>query len=317
MKNPVSKAVYILAGSDEYLRQEHLARLLQQITNPSSQANQDTQQDTQTAPVSPPGVSIRWFDSSADLADVLDEVRTVALLGAQRVAIVKPADTFISKHAEALERYFQNPSSNGVIIFIVDSWPVKSSASKKTSQILTRLVKLINHVGEIIDCSAPKGAAVSRWVVRKLQKYGKTITPKAVNLLLQWTNAELLDLHNAIEKLLLYVADRDKITDADVSAIIVSGSEVKPFELCKAINSQDARKALDILSKLVLHRGDEFRTMGLIAWQIRNNLQHANSNPQVQSAIHAMRALLKTDLAMKTGLEPKSAMQLLLVNLCS
>jgi len=317
MKNPVSKAVYILAGSDEYLRKEHLARVLQQITNPSSQPNQDDQQDTQIGPVSPPGASIRWFDSSADLADVLDEVRTVALLGAQRVAIVKPADTFISKHAEALERYFQNPSSNGVIIFIVDSWPVKSSASKKTSQILTRLVKLINHIGEVIDCSAPKGAAVSRWVVRKLQKYGKTITPKAVNLLLQWTNAELLDLHNAIEKLLLYVADRDKITDADVSAIIVSGSEVKPFELCKAINSQDARKALDTLSKLVLHRGDEFRTMGLIAWQIRNNLQHANSNPQVQSAIHAMLALLQTDLAMKTGLEPKSAMQLLLVNLCS
>ena len=41
MKDPDSKAVYVLAGSDEYLRQEHLARLLQQITNPSSQSNQD------------------------------------------------------------------------------------------------------------------------------------------------------------------------------------------------------------------------------------------------------------------------------------
>jgi len=317
MKGPRHKVVYILAGADEYLRQEHLARLLQQITNPSTQSDQDIQQNTQTGLVGASEASIRWFDSSADLADVLDEVRTVALLGAQRVAIIKPADTFISKHAEALERYFQNPSSNGVIIFIVDSWPVKSSASKKTSQALTRLVKLIARFGEVINCSTPKRSAISRWLVQKLQEKGKSITPQAVNLLLQWTNAELLDLRNAIDKLILYVADRDKITDADVSAVIVSDSEVKPFDLCKAINYRDARTALNILSNLILHRGDEFRTMGLIAWQIRNNLQHANSNTQVQSAIHAMRDLLKTDLAMKTGIEAKSAMQLLLVNLCS
>jgi len=305
-KSP-TKPVYILAGTDDYLRKEHLASLIERLTG---------QRNTNQA-------YIRWYDSSADLAEVLDEVRTVPLLGPCRIVIVQQADAFIYKHAEALEKYLGQPSTSGVMIFIVDSWPPKSAgkgktkSSSKTSRVLSRLGKIVAKSGEVITCSTPSRTAISRWIIQKLEAEKKSISPDAVKLLLQWTGGELISLRNAIDKLILYTTDRNEITPTDVSDVIVSASQVEPFDLCRSINNRSVSQSLVLLSKLIVHRGDEFRTMGLIAWQIRRDLQHATEGRQFRRTVRAMRNLLKTDLAMKTGFEPKSAMQLLVVNLCT
>jgi DNA polymerase III delta subunit len=44
------------------------------------------------------------FDGSdAELAEVLDEVRTFSLLGGRRIVVVSGADPFVSRHRAALE----------------------------------------------------------------------------------------------------------------------------------------------------------------------------------------------------------------------
>ena len=89
------RAVYAVVGQDRFLRQEVLDAILRDLAG---------EMDT----LGP----MRVDGAEAQLAEVLDEVRTMSLLGARRVAIVDSADPFITANRQALERYCAAPSES-------------------------------------------------------------------------------------------------------------------------------------------------------------------------------------------------------------
>lgn len=312
------KCVYVLYGSDAFLRDETRRALVQRIIGDA---------DPQTA--------VTHFDATAELAEVLDELRTLPFLAPRRAVILSDADAFVTAHRGALEKYLDSPSSASSLILIVASWPTRA-----------RLYKMVNAIGEAIDCSAPDQRKLVPWIRKAAERRGKKIAPDAVELLLEWRGADLAALDGELEKLSLYVGERDSISADDVSALVTATAGPEAFALANAITRGRTGDALKALGGSLTRSGDEFRTLGMIAWHLRKALhvqRLIEGGAREEEACKSggvfyrgkrefldmlrrrplpvlrsdFRKLLAADLAMKTGTGATAAMQQLVVGLCS
>ncbi|MCK4601836.1 MAG: DNA polymerase III subunit delta [Phycisphaerae bacterium] len=313
MASKAIKPVYVLYGDDAYLLDQHRREIIARIIGQAD-----------------PQICVGTFEPTAELAEVLDELRTLPLLAERRVVIVRDADAFVTAHRQALEGYFEAPSKTGSLMLTVSSWPSN-----------TRLYKVVKKIGEAIDCSAAEGVDLLRWIREAASKRGKKIAPQAADLLAEWMGTDLAALDAEIEKLSLYVGGRQEIDVADISAIVTATAGPLAFALSNAITASDATAALEALDKMLIARGDEFKTLGMVAWHLRRALSAAQQiaadktpslrmPPQQRDAFLVMlkhrsvkklqadfRKMIRTDLAMKSGVKPVAALQELVVSLCS
>ncbi len=307
------KPVYVLHGGDAYLADEHRREITAAVIGDAD-----------------PQMCISSFDSDSELAEVLDALRTLPFLAERRLVILHDADAFVTAHREALEEYFASPSPTGVLMLMVSSWP-------KT----TRLYKLVDKIGEVCDCSAAQGADLVRWIHNAADRRNRKIAPQAAALLSDWIGADLAALDSEIEKLSLYVGRRQQIEVDDLAAVVTATAGPQAFALSNAITAGDVKAALKALDGMLTTRGEEFKTLGQVAWHLRRSLAAARQvaagqspslrmPPQQRNAFLAMlkrrpvskleadfRRMIQTDLAMKSGVKPKAAMQELVVALCS
>jgi DNA polymerase-3 subunit delta len=181
------KSVYALVGVDLFLQLEALGRILREA---------------------PPDVQRQDFDGeSAQLAEVLDELRILAMFGSWKLVVVRSADDFISTFREPLERYIARPAAGSTLVLRVSSLP--------SSQ---RIYKGIAAVGQIVDCNPPKPRDLPAWVVRRAKTaYGLSLADDAVRVLIDCLGSDLGRLDNELAKLALQ-------HDGPVGAAAVSAS---------------------------------------------------------------------------------------------
>jgi DNA polymerase-3 subunit delta len=313
MSDEPIKPIYVLHGSDAFLRDEHRKRVVQRIIGDA---------DPQTAMTS--------FDATAVLADVLDELRTLPFLAPRRAVLVSDADAFVSAYREQLEAYLKAPAGSSSLVLTVLSWPAN-----------TRIAKLVAKVGEVRDCSTPQGATLSTWIQKAAGKRGKKLSRPAADLLVQWRGEDLAALSSELEKLSLYVGDRRIISPDDVGALVTATAGPESFALTNAITAGDTAGALKALDESVTRRGEEFKVLGMLGWHLRRALSAGQQMaagsrvdlrmPQRQKREFLQmlrrrplsklrrdqRRLLAADLAMKTGSSPMGTLQELVVALCN
>ncbi len=318
MSDRETKPVYVLHGKDAFLqdamRKDIVARLV---------ADAD------------PQLCVATFDADVSLADVLDELRTLPFLAPYKVVIVRDADAFIAGNREALEAYLEKPARTASLVLLVSSFPSN-----------TRLYKAAKKVGEILECSISGGAELRRWVVASGKRRGKTLASDAAELLTEWVGEDLGLLDSEIEKLSLYVGERETITGDDVSKLVVASAGPVAFALTNALTMQDARAALGALDDMLTVRGEELKVLGMLAWHLRKVAAAKRLSPggkpspdvwkQLRIPYHQQgafagllrrrslrkvnqdfRRLIAADLAIKSGADPVAAMQVLVVELCS
>ena len=281
-----------------------------------------------------PQLCLSNFDSQVELSTVLDELRTLPFLAPHRLVVISEAESFISAHRDALEKYLDSPSSTGTLVLMVSTWN-KS----------TRLAKKLPKVGELVTCDPPEGKQLSKWIADQAKQRGKKIQPAAVDMLAVSIGSDLAWLTNEIEKLATYAADRSEITTQDITDIVCASAAPEAFALSNAITAGNVQKALDCLSSAMTTRGAEFALLGQLAWHLRRALQvqqqveqGANEFSAMKSARvfygqrefaamlkrrprkklqQDMRKLIAADLNMKSGAQSKSAMQQLIIELCT
>src|SRR5258707_6414390 len=89
------KSVCALVGSDAFLQLQKLAVILERTSADAQRVDVDGER--------------------ADLAEVLDEVRSFAMFGGGKVVVVQNADAFITRFREQLGEYLSHPSNNATL----------------------------------------------------------------------------------------------------------------------------------------------------------------------------------------------------------
>ncbi|HEV8377743.1 MAG TPA: DNA polymerase III subunit delta, partial [Tepidisphaeraceae bacterium] len=179
------KPVHALVGSDLFLQLEKLAELQRAAGKEAQRIDVDGE--------------------TAQLGEVLDELRSFAMFSASKFVVVRNADDLIKRYREQVEEYVQKPSAGSVLVLRVSSLPSNQ-----------RIYKYIVANGQVHDCEAPK--KLGEWIVNRAKSAHKlSIKPDAAALLLDLVGPDLGRLDNELAKLAIQtngVADAKAVSEA-------------------------------------------------------------------------------------------------------
>src|SRR5689334_21049188 len=151
MPNP--KPVYALVGEDSFLQLQKLAEVARLL--PADAAR------------------IEFDGERAELADVLDELRSFAMFGGGKLVVVRNGDEFITRYREQLEDYVADPSNSATLVLRVTSLPKNQ-----------RIYKAISKTGEVVTCEPPSQSQLPAWIQNRARTVHKiNLAADAVTLL--------------------------------------------------------------------------------------------------------------------------------------
>lgn len=234
----MAKPVYALVGGDAFLQLQKLREILGQLPADTQRIDADGER--------------------AELAQVLDEVRSFAMFGSGKAVVVANADEFVSRYREQLEDYVAHPSDSATLILRLQSLPSNQ-----------RIYKAIAKVGAIESCEPPKDLA--GWVVRHAAAaHEVTIAPEAARLLVDYVGSDLGRLDTELAKLALQ-CDAGKIGSEDVTCGVAFQRERQMWDMTNELACGRTSEALHKWRQLVaLDTSAEFRAVTWLGMWLEN-----------------------------------------------
>jgi DNA polymerase-3 subunit delta len=186
-------------------------------------------------------IDVLTFDGKAELADVLDELRSVGLMMQTKIVVVTDADEFVTAHREKLERYADDPAAESRLVIRPTKWNAQ-----------WRLHKAIEKVGAVAKTGDLTEAAAEKWLIdRAKTMHKRKLKAEAAALLVERIGATLGRLDGELAKVVASAGDRETIEADDVIAVVGRSSEADAWAIQSALLSGDATKAVGTLNDLI------------------------------------------------------------------
>jgi DNA polymerase III delta subunit len=226
-----AKPVYALVGSDAFLQLQKLAEILRLM--PADVQRVDVEGER------------------AELAEVLDELRSFAMFGGAKLVVVRDADDFISRFRTQLEDYCAAPSDSGTLVLRLTSLPKGQ-----------RIYKAIDRLGGVEACDPPKD--IARWAAERAKSaHGITLAPDAARMLAELIGDDLGRIDSELAKLAIDAeGSKAPVTLEQVTAGITFQREQEMWDLGNALAAGDAHEALRRWRHMIqLDPSTEFRAI--------------------------------------------------------
>ncbi|MFO0936970.1 MAG: DNA polymerase III subunit delta [Gemmataceae bacterium] len=255
--------IIVLSGDEEFLKKQC----------------KDTIRDNVLGDVDPEFALSTYNGDKLEFSTIRNELDTMPFLAPCRLVLIEPADKFVTEHRPLLERYAEKPSSIGVLVLDVKSFPET-----------TKLAKLIPEAAKI-SCKAPPEYKLPEWCMAWAKKrFAKTLDSDSANLLIERVGLHLGVLAAEIEKLATVVAERPKIEAADIEAFVGRSREGDVFRILDLIGSNQPREAITVLEQLLDEGEDPLAILGPMTYQLRKLAAVARLNSEGLSFLAALDA---------------------------
>lgn len=189
-------------------------------------------------------VDVVHFDGqTASSADILDECRSMNLMGAYKIVVVDDAELLLKKEGmrPIFERYAANPVGSATLVIRASTWhPGKFD-------------KLVEKVGRVIRCEPRKVPEAVAFCMRRAKEvYQCEIARNAATLIVERIGTDLGRLDGEIQRLAIMAATGSGRIDRDLVENEISLSrEEKAWIVQDAVLSghpgQGMAKVLDLL----------------------------------------------------------------------
>lgn len=204
------------------------------------------------------------FDlDQAEIVDVLDRARTPSLMAPFQVFFVRGVKSLYGrgKHdAEfaAIDEYFKHPNPDALIIFIADHISIPADLRRMELQDKDRYERIRETLGEhcqIIEFARVDEGEAVRWLTDTAGQESVKVDPDAARELVDSLGGDMMMISGELEKLILYVGDKKRISLGDVETMVLAAKQRTLYELTDAISAKDRTRALEVLDA-VLSTGD-------------------------------------------------------------
>lgn len=244
-KAPKRHAVYALVGDEDFLKRYSRERII-------SIAIGD--EDPSFA------VSVYTGDK-LDFSTARNDLETLPFLAPCRVVIVENADAFVTNFRPDLEAYTAKPSSVGVLVLDVKTFPET-----------TKLAKALPDSAKIACKAVPpyKAYELKPWCIEWTKTtYKKKLMPDAAELLLELVGVSMGMLDREFSKLAVAVGAKPEITAEDVERFVGRSKAADVFRILDAIGDGKPGEALSILEELFTEGEDPMAIMGPLTASLR------------------------------------------------
>jgi len=204
--------------------------------------------------------SLFEFDlGETDLAEILDRARTPSLMAPFQVFFVKGVKTLFGRGSNeeklaAIETYCKDPNPDALLIFVADHISIPADARRMEMTDKDRYERIRETLGQycgIVELARVEEGEAVRWLAEFCATRDVKIEPDAARELVDALGGDMMMISNELEKLMLYVNEKKKITLGDVETMVLAAKQRSLYELTDAISAKDRIRALEILDAIL------------------------------------------------------------------
>ena len=234
--------VYALVGDEDFLKWHARERIIANVLGDEDPAF---------------AVAV-YAGEKLDFSTARNELETLPFVGPCRVVIVESADAFVTKYRPELEAYFAKPSSAGVLVLDVKTFPEN-----------TKLAKALPDAAKIA-CKGPPAYKLAAWCVSRAQAgHKKKLAANAAELLVELVGTSMGLLDQELGKLAVAVGAKAGIAADDVDRMVGRSKAADVFRIMDAVGEGKPGAALSILEELFAEGEDPMAVLGPLTAQLR------------------------------------------------
>lgn len=241
------KPAYVLVGDEAFFRKQCRDAVLQHLIPPEMR-----------------DFSLYEMDlADCELVEVLDRARTPSLMAPFQVFFVRGVKQLYGRGShqdefKAIEEYCANPNPDALIVFIADHLNIPADRRRMDLQDKDRFERIQETLGSccaIVELARVEESDAMRWTTETAAAQGVKIDADAAREMVDALGGDMMMIANELEKLILYVGEKKRITLGDVETMVLAAKQRSLYELTDAISIKDRAKALGVLEAL-LSSGD-------------------------------------------------------------
>lgn len=221
IKNKEFKRVYLLYGTEEYLKKLYRNKLKEAVL-----ADSDT-------------MNLAEFSGRAtEEKQVREFADTMPFFADYHLLLLENTGWF--KYATEFADYISEIPDTAVLVF------VETEVDKRS-----RMFKQVKELGYICEMNGMSEKDLKLWIGSLLKKEGRNITESTVNFLLEQVGTDMGKLQCELEKLICYTMGRDSITIEDIQTICSQQIIGKIFAMTEAMVQGKKKQALELYYDLI------------------------------------------------------------------
>ncbi|MFL6439300.1 MAG: DNA polymerase III subunit delta [Terriglobales bacterium] len=250
------RPVYVLVGDEIFFRDRCRAALIQHLVTPDLR-----------------DFSLHDLDlAETSVAEMLDRARTPSLMAPFQVFFVRGVKALYGRgsHQEefaAIEEYCRNPNPDAVLVFVADHISIPADARRMDMQDKDRYERIRETLGEycaVIELARVEEGDGVNWVVEHAAKDAVKVDADAARELVDALGTDMMLVSNELEKLILFVGQKKRITIGDVETMVLAAKQRSLYELTDAISAKDPVHALSVLDAMLSSEEGEEAAIGHI-----------------------------------------------------
>jgi DNA polymerase III subunit delta len=243
------RPAYVFVGDEAFFRKRFRDAILEHLV-----------------PVDLRDFSVFEFDlAENELAEVLDRARTPSLMAPFQVFFVRGVKTLFGRGSSedklaAIEEYCRNPNPDAMVVFVADHISIPADVRKMEMQDKDRYQRIRETMGQycgLVELARVEEGEAVRWISEYCasRETPVKIEPDGARELVDALGGDMMMISNELEKLMLYVGAKNRITLGDVETMVLAAKQRSLYELTDAISAKERVRALEILDA-ILSSGD-------------------------------------------------------------
>ena len=248
------RAVYVFVGDEAFFRKRFRDAILEHLV-----------------PVELRDFSLFEFDlAETDLAEILDRARTPSLMAPFQVFFVRGVKNLYGRGSneeklDAIEEYCKNPNPDALMVFVADHISIPADVRKMEMQDRDRYQRIRDTMGQycgIVELARVEEGEAVRWMSDYCASRTVKIEADGARELVDALGGDMMMISNELEKLILYVGEKKRITLGDVETMVLAAKQRSLYELTDAISSRDRVRALEVLDAILASGDGEEAAIG-------------------------------------------------------
>ena len=248
------RAAYVFVGDEAFFRKRFRDAILEHLV-----------------PAELRDFSLFEFDlSETDLAEILDRARTPSLMAPFQVFFVRGVKNLFGRGSNeeklsAIEEYCSNPNPDAVVVFVADHISIPADVRRMEMQDRDRYQRIRDAMGQycgIVELARVEEGEAVRWIADYCASRGVKIEADGARELVDALGGDMMMISSELEKLILYVGEKKRITHGDVETMVLAAKQRSLYELTDAISSKDRVRALEILDAILVSGEGEEAAIG-------------------------------------------------------
>lgn len=277
--------VYLLAGSEQFLKEKFLAKIK------STFLEKDSQDFNFNV----------FYAGTSPIEKALECAGTAPFLGRKRVVLMRQIEQLSVSGEKFILSYVKAPHKQTLLV-------LETSKTNLNSDFFSEICKY----AQLIFCNPLKKPELLGWIKAQVEAQGKTIEKEAIQVLADNLGDSLQLLASAVDSLILYIGQKTKIEVGDVEKLVGPDVNSSAFELFDALIVRDKQRSFQILDGLLKHGVNSSQILGALAHKVISGRSRMDDAFLERSLLD----LQKTDSDIKTGRQgQKIALELLLARL--